>query len=258
MTLNGIDISRWQSTTPPLTGLAFAFARATYGTRPDDMYRRHTSAFRAAGLVIGAYHFGVGYLDVNEQVTAFLAAAAPDALLALDLERDAAGTMTNPNAKRFIATVQAKGRKIGLYHSESGFPSLGQDFDWVANWSTAPARHWDFWQYRGSPLDLDHFNGTQAQLDALAGIKPPRPSLWGSDVPAAIQATNTDGWYVAGVLNNLTRLTNSADSFGSVINMPDLAEGFTRGRHVDPKAPTYGKVIEAHDVQALIDWWKAR
>lgn len=84
------------------------------------------------------------------------------------------------------------------------------------------------------------------------------PYLWGSDVSPSIRHVNQDGRFVAGILNNLTTLTHSGDSFGSVINIGDLVTGFTRARHVDPHAPTYGTVVQAAKVQALIDWWKAR
>jgi hypothetical protein len=165
--IEGIDISRWQTTTPDLTGRAFVFARATYGTSPDGRYAMHAANVRAAGRVLGAYAFGRN-LSAADQVAAFLA-TAPDAdLYALDLEKDGDHPrMTSAQARDFIAAVQATGRRIGLYMSESAFVDLGQDWDWVANWSREPARHWDFWQYRGSPLDLDRFDGTLADLRAL-------------------------------------------------------------------------------------------
>jgi hypothetical protein len=169
--IEGIDISHWQATTPDLTGRAFVFARATYGTSPDGRYAMHAANVRAAGRVLGAYHFARPITtgdSVAEQVAAFLAAGSGADLFALDRERDGDnGTMTQADARAFIAAVQATGRRIGLYASESAFADLGQDWDWVANWSREPARHWDFWQYRGSPLDLDRFAGTLADLRAL-------------------------------------------------------------------------------------------
>lgn len=160
----GIDVSAHQATTPPLAGLAFLFARATYGTRADVRYAEHVAHARAAGLVVGAYHFGRN-LPVPDQVAAFLAAAGTVDYYALDLESDRGNPpMTLGQARAFIAAVKATGRKIGLYRSESGFPSAGQDWNWVANWSAAPRIPWLFHQHRGAPLDLDRFNGTPAQL----------------------------------------------------------------------------------------------
>jgi GH25 family lysozyme M1 (1,4-beta-N-acetylmuramidase) len=177
MTVNGIDISHWQDPTPALSGLAFAFARASIGVMPDHMYPEHEAHFRAAGIVRGAYHFGVGGVNVIAQADTFLTAAKGAELLALDLEHNASGeTMTQDEARAFIAHVRQSGRHIGLYHSASGFPELGQEWDWVAQWGeTPPTRHWAFWQKRGAPLDLDVFNGTLAGLRLFAGRPKPAP-----------------------------------------------------------------------------------
>ena len=168
--LDGIDVSTYQTTTPPLAGLSFVFARATYDTSPDARYAMHAANVRKAGLTLGAYHFGTGRHTPAAQVQAFLAVAKDADLLCLDLESDGPNgmSMTNTQAQAFIAAIHAAGRKCGLYHSDSGFPAVGQDWNWVARWSTfAPVRPWAFWQYQGSPLDKDHYNGTQATLAAL-------------------------------------------------------------------------------------------
>src|SRR5439155_8528513 len=171
-TLEGLDVSRWQGTTPNLAGKAFLFARATYGAIRDQMYSTHIANARKAGLLVGAYHFGVGDVPVPSQVSAFLGAAGTVDFYVLDLESNGGRpSMTLGQASLFIALVRAKNHKNGLYHSDSGFPlTLGQSYNWVAKWSVNPPTHpWTFWQYRGSPLDLDRFNGDEAKLQALAG-----------------------------------------------------------------------------------------
>jgi hypothetical protein len=168
----GLDVSSWQATTPQLAGLAFAFARATYGTSKDTRFDQHAAAFRSAGIVSGAYAFGVGDKNATDQANIFLATAGRHDLLALDLESNGSigPSMSAAQAKTFIETVQYAGRKIGLYHSDSGFPELGQDWNWVAKWgNTPPARPWSFWQVQGSPLDLDVFNGPAEALAVFAG-----------------------------------------------------------------------------------------
>jgi hypothetical protein len=183
-TVKGVDVSKWQATTPPLAGLDFLFARASVGTVKDDMYAWHTLHASAAGLIVGAYHFGyTGH--TSAQVAAFLDAAGDVDLYALDVEGPNA--QTHLEATAFIKAVKATGKVCGLYHSDSGFFDAGQDFDWVAKWSpTPPKRHWDFWQYRGSPLDLDRYNGSRADLDKLAG----RPSAPPTDTGGAMKLTN--------------------------------------------------------------------
>lgn len=183
MTLRGIDISQHQATTPRLTGLGFLIARASIGTSHDTRYAAHIAAARRGGLVVGAYHFGRAMPGAS-QARAFLEAAGHVDLYALDVEpywidpQDHSlgrAVMSAAQARAFIAAVAAAGRPIGLYHSDSGFPSYGQDWNWVAKWSpTPPTRAWSIWQYRGDPLDLDRFDGTADELRALGGI-PPAP-----------------------------------------------------------------------------------
>jgi len=166
--LYGIDISKWQEQTPSLAGKSFVFIRASIGIMTDERYSQHYQNVREAGLVVGAYHFNATELSVKEQVETFLAKAKDADILALDVEGPEM-QFTDAQARSFIYQVHQAGRKIGLYHSLSGYPrDLGQDFRWVAAWRVIPPDiNWDFWQYRGSPLDLDKFDGTLEQLTAL-------------------------------------------------------------------------------------------
>lgn len=213
MTVEGYDVSSWNATTPNLrtTGRGFLFARKCYGSRQDALYPMHAGNVRTLypSAVLGSYIFGRSSLivPIASQVAAFLDKNTSDVLV-LDLEHDASGfvglaasgteemgpmpmqagrddlglaastviSMSNTDARRFIAAVHAKGRKIGLYHSASGFPDLGQDFDWVAQWRTAPPSiGWQFWQYTSTPIDKNRFNGDMAALYALAGRAPHVP-----------------------------------------------------------------------------------
>lgn len=168
----GIDISRWNVLrAKSLAGLDFVIVRATYSVTTDPKYNAHARAVRAAGLPLGAYHFGTGSASPEAQAKAFLAVAADADFLALDLERDKTSTMTNAQARAFIAAVHRAGRKIGLYHSRSLFPNVGQDWNWVAQWGSRPpdglGLRWTFWQYQGSPIDRDVFNGSADDLRAF-------------------------------------------------------------------------------------------
>lgn len=158
MTLSGYDVSYYQSTTP--TDKDFVIARACYGTAQDSRFTMHRDNTRAAGKRFGAYAFGV-YGDGAAQARAFLAIATGAEFLALDLEQEyrngvAIPRMTDTQAKAFIATVKAAGHKCYLYHSLSGFPSLGQSGNWVAYWSTnPPSIPYTMWQ-NGSLHGIDH------------------------------------------------------------------------------------------------------
>jgi hypothetical protein len=174
--VKGIDVSKWQSTTPSLTGLRFLIARASIGTAPDVRYQMHIANARKAGLLVGAYHFNwdTSVVSVAAQAQAFLKAAGKVDFYFIDVEAEHA--FTKAETAKFIDVVQAAGIRIGLYHSLSGYFEAGQDYDWVAKWSsTSPNRPWDFWQHRGSPLDLNVFNGTLAQLRRLSNLYVPPP-----------------------------------------------------------------------------------
>ena len=170
--LEGIDLSKYNGTAWSRDGLAFMFARATYGATVDPRYSAHVRRARSTGMVVGAYCFGVGFETAAAQAAAFLRASRGAELLILDLETDPHKSMSNEQARDFIARVHASGHRIGLYHSRSRFPTtLGQDFNWVAQWGDRPPMGlpWAFWQYQGHPLDRDRFNGDLAALHKLAG-----------------------------------------------------------------------------------------
>jgi len=183
----GIDISSYQAETPPLTGLSFLIARASIGTGKDARYAHHILNAVAAGLVTGAYHFGYNGVSQDVQADIFLDAAGEVDFYFIDVEGPSAPSQNQTRA--FIDRVHSHGKRCGLYHSASGYFDVGQDYDWVAKWSTtAPARSWDFWQYRGSPLDLDQYHGTAAELRKFAGIPDAPPSDIGGSmiVPQAL------------------------------------------------------------------------
>ena len=173
MTVLGIDISRWQLSTPSLDGLGFCFVKAVEGATIDPLYNHHAKSVRAAGIILGAYAFGVDSMGGAAQAAKLLQYAPTADLYALDVEGQHA---PHEQAVRdFGKAMHAAGKAWGLYGSASGYPSWGQDWRWVAQWGpTPPDCKWDFWQRRGSPLDLDTFRGTVADLHRLARVKPPQ------------------------------------------------------------------------------------
>lgn len=170
MTLLGIDVSKWQTASDwSPANIGFLFARATIGTQRDERYGEHIAKAMDAGLITGAYHFNVGSgISVADQADAFMAAAGNVDGYALDVEgKDA---FTHDQARAFIGRLQMRGLRCGLYASESAFFDAGQDWDWVANWSNRPTRHYDVWQYgpfKGE--DGDSFDGTPDELRLLLG-----------------------------------------------------------------------------------------
>jgi hypothetical protein len=121
-------------------------------------------------------------------------------LLAVDNEGSHA--LTKAQATFLIAKVKALDpRPVGLYMSASVFFNAGQDFDWIADYRTGVphTKPGTFHQYRGSPLDLDRYNGTLAELKALAGALP--DSSTGDDVIKAGDGINfgVERWVLDGL-----------------------------------------------------------
>ncbi|BBB00566.1 putative hydrolase [Actinacidiphila reveromycinica] len=88
MTVNGIDVASYQTSTFSTSGLGFVMVKATEGT--SYINPKHTAQVahaRAAGVTVGHYHFARPG-SMSAQVAYFLqhAAAAPGDVLALDWE----------------------------------------------------------------------------------------------------------------------------------------------------------------------------
>ena len=185
-------------------GIVGVIHKASEGlTFVDQVYAERREAALDAGLLWGAYHFGVG-ADGSNQADAFLSAAQPDdqTLLVLDYEPNPHGpTMTLSQAREFVEHVAAvSGRYPGIY---AGYmlkeqlggpvaidPILSKCFLWVAQYGSPrplniPATFgtWTFWQYTDGvhgvgPYDVDgvgrcdrdQFNGSLAQLRRLWGV----------------------------------------------------------------------------------------
>lgn len=228
--LEGIDVSRYQTSTPSLAGRSFLIARASIGIGPDPMYATHIANARRAGLVVGAYHFGRNDLSIAAQVEAFLDEAGDVDLYALDVEGERAPSVGQ--TKEFIHRADVAGVPVGLYASESAYFEAGQAWRWVANWSRPPRIPWDIWQHRGAPLDLDRFDGSIDELRALAGGDPmqlpitdQRPMLVTLQQPADFWDLDgkllSSGHRVPGTLTSPYRASNGTNHFRAIYAGPD-------------------------------------
>jgi len=184
-------------------GIVGIIHKATQGFNiKDKKYETNRQKALAAGLLWGAYHFGVGG-DGVEQAKHFLTTVdpGPATLLVLDYEPNTTGsTMTLDQARAFVAHVEAViGRFPGLYSGHlikeqlgavsTPDPVLSQCFLWIAQYAQAPTNipptwpTWTFWQYtdgNAGPLphsvlgigdcDRDKFNGSLDNLQKLWGV----------------------------------------------------------------------------------------
>jgi lysozyme len=200
-----IDLSHYNTVTSfqqvGMAGIIGVIHKATEGMNfVDAKYDEHRAAALSAGLLWGAYHFGVRG-NVPGQVDHFLNIVnpGPTDLLVLDFEPNPReGTMTLAEAEAFVTMVnQRTGRFPGLYSGQSFLKSqLGNRADtvlkncflWIAIYSSElpqvpPAfETFTLWQYTdgnaGSQphqapgvgrCDRDKFNGDEAGLRRLWG-----------------------------------------------------------------------------------------
>jgi hypothetical protein len=186
--IDGIDVSLWQDDiTHALIGQRFCINKVSQAGFGDPKRVKHLAQSKAAGVVVGAYHWLDPAPSAIVQAKNFLSKADPAEFLALDVEGRILRNMpvAEKMAGDFIAYVHAndpKRRKIGLYSSRGTWPwnhSHGEDFRWVADYVADPNRlgvhprvGWTFWQHAGGHLDRNYFGGTLAELYALANRLP--------------------------------------------------------------------------------------
>jgi hypothetical protein len=163
-----IDVSKWQSSLPDLSGVLGVIARAGIGTKPDTMFASHIANARKAGKWVGAYWYNWGDLSVSDQVNAFIAREQEVGGVQLHvLDWEGAEGFTAAQAADFMRIYKARtGDPIVLYASEGRYRDLGQDANWIANYSNEPSKSYDMWQY-GSFRGVDGNHARQRILDLV-------------------------------------------------------------------------------------------
>jgi len=158
----------------------------------DPMYATNRAAIEAAGLMLGAYHFGDGS-DGTVQANRFLAAVGPlsGVPLVLDLEANLTGpVMTPAQADAFVSTIRQRTGRLPIVYTGRWFlgghvdatltqcplwlPEYGDDPVLPAGWT-----NWSLWQFTdgavGAPppvpgighCDRSRFDGDEAALRAF-------------------------------------------------------------------------------------------
>lgn len=201
----GIDVSRWQHGTNinwsqvKADNVTFTFIKATEGTNyTNDYFRGDWAAAKRNGIYRGAYHFArpsVG--SARSQARYFVRHAGVhggrgDLPPVLDLESD--GGLSDAALRRWTRTwLETVERRTGrtpiiytgpyFWESELGNSRAFTSYPlWIAHYSTSSPRvpggwpRWTFWQKSqtgringiSGAVDINRFNGTRAQLRALA------------------------------------------------------------------------------------------
>lgn len=185
-------------------GIRGVIQKATQGISfKDPTFAGNKKRVNEAGLMFGAYHFGIAG-SPTAQADFFLATAGDTPLMVLDFEPNPQGhDMSLLEAEQFVHHIFTQtGRYPGLYSghtikealSSAGIASpeqteLSKCWLWFARYGASPLiprvwTHWTMWQYTDGAAghqphevlgigrcDRDMFNGTEEELQAF----------WGSD-----------------------------------------------------------------------------
>jgi hypothetical protein len=202
MTVKGIDVSSYQPTAFDVSGLDFAFVKATEGTSyVNPKMTAQAAHARAAGLVVGFYHF-LRPGDMAAQARYFVEQAASiegDPLFA-DWEDPGVSCADKDRFLSEVRRLRGSTHRIGLYcnldywkHHDT--TSQAGDGLWIADYVSAGhpriEAKWLFHQYTDEPLDTNiGAFADQAALRAWANKSStvpakPKPTVDLSNVVAA-------------------------------------------------------------------------
>jgi lysozyme len=183
---------------------SFAFIRGAYGDRADSMFAQNYAGAKAAGLMVGAYHFYRVTRDPQAQaqvMTGVLQKAGygdGDLPPVIDVEDNPGydGPWNPADNQRYIAglrlwigKLQAATGRLPIIYTRAGFWSqIGNPtgFDgcplWISNYGVTSPKlptgwsQYAFWQYSDAGnvdgvhghCDLNLFNGTVDELRSAA------------------------------------------------------------------------------------------
>jgi len=171
-------------------GIKAVILKATEGRHyVDPTYLERFEQAKAAGLIVGSYHFGTGSSYGYFQAADFLE-VAKEGILVLDLEHNpgSSSDMTFEQAEDFLATVYQKtGKYPGLYGGnvikaflkKRPSPIFAKCWLWIAQYGRPTPElpdtwdHWTMWQFTqkgtvdgvSGPCDLDSFNDHLGDLE---------------------------------------------------------------------------------------------
>ncbi|MEV5737327.1 glycoside hydrolase family 25 protein [Streptomyces sp. NPDC052292] len=184
--IKGYDVSVFQDADFPTAGTSFAFIKGTEGRSYVNPRQKEQAAHaRAAGLVVGFYHF-LHPGHIKEQAAHFVESCASNEydLMVVDWETNPDGTAATCAEKdAFIAEVKrlrGANHKVGLYCNRDFWrhrDTSGDagDFLWIAEYGVAAGKpdiqsNWLFHQYTDKPLDTSVARfAAKAELVAFAG-----------------------------------------------------------------------------------------
>lgn len=233
----GIDVSKWNGVVnfeaAKNNGADFVFIRCSYGTFSgtfeDPMFTQHYDKAKAAGLLVGVYHYHHPARSWEEQATTFLSAIGNrhlDLPPVLDIEdrnfsdeaklkEDTLTIISHVSLVLDMPMIVYTGFSYGFNYLDD--PRFANHDLWIANWSNTktepsvpyPWTEWTFWQWsstgagstwggQSTYMDLNRFNGDSEalQLYSLAIQPPPKKTfeqaLWEDSLKTQVISLNPD------------------------------------------------------------------
>ena len=189
--VRGIDVSRWQGkldwTAEKASGVEFAFTKATEGlTINDSTFQYNWAGLKTVGVMRGAYHFFHPGLNALNQAEYFCNTVGSlqkgDLPLMLDWESTdgVPSSSDKEDGFTFLQAVEHFSKKTPIIYTGPYFAqalSLDERFAkyplFVAHYGVRcplvpePWKNWTFWQYSGTGIDHDLFNGILDQLKVM-------------------------------------------------------------------------------------------
>ncbi len=179
------DVQSWAEMLS--NGYVFAILKASQGLSADPLFASRFAAAKAAGLIVGAYHFYSTSSDQASQAQFFsnlcqsVGYDKTDIPLCFDFENSSGNYSSSDgaNCQAFLQELASiSGRIPLLYMSDSvpgelGNPSWMSNYPWwIARYGASPKNPYIFWQQSGSasipglgnPGDKNIFNGSVADL----------------------------------------------------------------------------------------------
>ncbi len=210
--VEGLDVSVWQGPNinwPQVraSGKRFAFLRLSYGGQVglDSTFRRNWTEAKAAGLLRGAYQYFLPSQDAATQANLLVnelgRLGAGDLPAVIDVEQTPNGVTPAAYAQKVSDWVdiveRGTGKKPIIYTGKYFWNDNVQSTAflnhplWLAAYVSGcpdtprPWTTWTFWQYGSTgsssgisgDIDVNVFDGTYAELEALAGVTACVPSV---------------------------------------------------------------------------------
>ena len=208
-TVHGIDVSEFQGNIDwnqvKASGIAWAYARIDDGTYMDTKFDQNWPAMKAAGVLRGAYQFfepgdDPGALaDIVIQKMGPLGVGDLPPMLDMEVTGGQSPAVITAHIHTWIDKVQAATGRVPIIYTGKYFwnGNVGSaDFAGYPLWIAAyvspcpstpdPWGNWSMWQYNSNGsipgisgnVDVDLFNGTIDQLNALASPPNKPPVGW--------------------------------------------------------------------------------